>query len=36
MESDTLKKFLGGLCIAALLSGAGLTVTGCKSAGKSS
>jgi len=36
MDKDVLKKFLAGLCIATLLSGAGLTLTGCHKNGQSS
>ncbi|MGA1794422.1 MAG: SbtA family thio(seleno)oxazole RiPP natural product precursor [bacterium] len=36
MDITTLKKFLAGLCIAGLLSGAGLTVSGCERQAQSS
>jgi len=29
MENGTLKRFLSGLCIASLLSGAALSISGC-------
>jgi radical SAM modification target selenobiotic family peptide len=34
MENDTLKKFLSGLCIVSLLSGAALSLSGCSSTDK--
>ncbi len=33
MDSQDLKKFLSGLCIASLLTGAGLTLVGCPQKG---
>jgi len=36
MDKDDLKKFLAGLCIAALVSGASLSVIGCEKTGDSS
>ena len=36
MDKDDLKKFLAGLCIVALLSGASLSVVGCGKTGDSS
>jgi radical SAM modification target selenobiotic family peptide len=36
MDTTNLKKFLAGLCIAGLLSGASLTVTGCEKQGQTS
>ena len=36
MENDTLKKFLSGLCIVSLLSGAALSLSGCSSTDKGS
>lgn len=36
MDANDLKKFLAGLCIAGLLSGASLGVTGCKKSGDTS
>jgi radical SAM modification target selenobiotic family peptide len=35
MSTEQLKKLLAGLCIAGLISGASLTVTGCATPGKS-
>ena len=34
MENDTLKKFLSGLCIVSLLSGAALSISGCSNTKK--
>jgi radical SAM modification target selenobiotic family peptide len=34
MDSQDLKKFLSGLCIASLLTGAGLTLIGCQQKAK--
>jgi len=31
MEKDVLKRFLAGLCIVGLLSGAALSISGCSS-----
>jgi radical SAM modification target selenobiotic family peptide len=36
MEEKQLKKFLAGLCISGLVSGAGLTGTSCAQQGQSS
>jgi len=36
MEKDSLKKFLAGLCIVTLLSGASLSVISCQKNGASS
>jgi radical SAM modification target selenobiotic family peptide len=36
MDKDDLKKFLAGLCIVTLVSGAGLSMVGCEKAGESS
>lgn len=36
MDQDSLKKFLAGLCIVTLLSGASLSVTGCTKKGSAS
>ena len=36
MDKDELKKFLAGLCIITLLSGASLSVVGCDKTGESS
>ena len=36
MDKDSLKKFLAGLCIATLLTGASLSVVSCDKNGKSS
>ncbi len=36
MERDDLKKFLAGLCIVTLVSGASISFVGCEQAGESS
>ena len=36
MDTANLKKYLAGLCIAGLLSGANLTITGCEKHGETS